>query len=336
MSGKAFGHYFYAAGISPKELKVGNIALDYRVPTQNRPYQHEEPGQDLPSNERFLTPVEYPRVDIKFGDRSKFSLGVGMEGVLWLGPHWKDETETHLTADLMTEAHVQSGREDYFVELITKNDKAHAWLQRNLSAAFTVGAIIKRLFFRPKLWLRTGVVTIGKGTYEVTHEGEKGLKLEASDPTNTVPVGLKLEGSKGPSSTRKMDIASKTVIAAQWTLLYYKESPHHGPARHAGTSTVALISTEYNDIVQSEQKDIQLYYVSDDEEGVSKDAQEEPQTAEANTGGAEKTLDIVLLTPMFPEAGSEELRKFEEVLELLEKDKEEPNVDDGSVASEIN
>jgi hypothetical protein len=40
--GQYLGHYFYSAGINPKELWVGNIVWDYRQPTRNFPYQHGE------------------------------------------------------------------------------------------------------------------------------------------------------------------------------------------------------------------------------------------------------------------------------------------------------
>lgn len=40
--GKYLGFYFYRAGVNPKELKVGNIVWDYREPTRNSPYQHDE------------------------------------------------------------------------------------------------------------------------------------------------------------------------------------------------------------------------------------------------------------------------------------------------------
>jgi hypothetical protein len=205
-----------------------------------------------------------------------------------------------------------------FERLILGNPKTREWLHKQLSAAFTAGATCQRLFRRPKLWLCTGLITLDGGTYEVTYEGGKGVKLSLQDPTNTVPVGVDVDVNTTPTSTRTMDVPGKTIIAAQWMLLYcrnvqqkdsldttyfVKLTATYAPDVVKGAdSTLAGVLTSSSDISGAETRKIELYYYSDDDDNDDEDQEE---------------ARLALFEPMFPDRDSEELEVFEKVLQKI-------------------
>ena len=230
-----------------------------------------------------------------------------------------------------------SGKEAEFERLVISDAQAQEWLQLQLSAAYTVGSISKRLFRRPKLWLCTGLIKSGKGTYEVDYSSAKCLNTTVSDPTNTVPASASVRYETTPGSNRKHDISGDTVIAAQWMLLYCtnkqrKEAPStpyivkltrkYAEDNVKGVDAVfGLVSTSSSEIDRAEARGIELFDVSDDGDD-DDDDDEDFNTQEAE--GREGQRKIGILEPMFPdkEAGRKELeeyQKFEEALQQLKQ-----------------
>jgi hypothetical protein len=220
-----------------------------------------------------------------------------------------------------------SGQQEEFGRLIISNPNARDWLHRHLSASFTAGAICQRFFRRPKLWLCTGLITLDKGKYEVTYEGGKGVKITLADPTNTIPVGVNVNVDTTPTSARTLGISQKTIVAAQWMLLYCRNVQRKDSlgtpyfvrltATYArdnvkgADSALALVSASSRDIARAEEREIELFYYSDDD-----DDDEDHEEPGAGVQG-ENESRVELFEPMFPEASSKEHQVFEEALKKI-------------------
>ena len=166
-------------------------------------------------------------------------------------------------------------------------------------------------------------MTIGKGSYEVTYEGGKGVDLTLSDPTGTIPVGAQFGVDRSPTSSRTFGINQSTIVAAQWMLLYCRNvNSAKDPtlanyvrltAKYANDNVKDVeapfvwISTNAKEIAEAELKGDDLFLGS---------ADEEPDFSDEEDEGADENK-IELSEPMFPEAGTEEYEKFVKTLEKL-------------------
>ena len=79
-----------------------------------------------------------------------------------------------------------------FLKTVLADEKTKAWLNVQLSTAFTVFRKFKRIFASPRLWLCTGIYRGTDGTGETKRHDETGATAKADPPTGAVPVGAHL------------------------------------------------------------------------------------------------------------------------------------------------
>ncbi|OAP60501.1 hypothetical protein AYL99_05503 [Fonsecaea erecta] len=216
-------YFCYTEGVDAQWLQLGSLAFDYANPRTREPYVH--------SSEKILqeTPLrasadQRPTCYLAYERGKSSNLGGGLKSLLEFDHSRAGRSYSLVVGKDGSKVELNSP-ENYFMEVILPDAKANRWLRSHLSVFSRWDALKRRMDFRPKIWMLTGIYLITDAFYYTVRSRESSnatkVDIQIPEPTGLaelldLKVNVHAQLSSNSVVTASGQILGKRVWAAQW------------------------------------------------------------------------------------------------------------------------
>ncbi|KAH7228622.1 hypothetical protein B0J15DRAFT_556236 [Fusarium solani] len=216
-------YFCYAEGINADCLRLGSLVFDYANPRTRIPHIHK-PSKNLLDDPPQAAADERPTCYMAFERGKSNSFGAGLKQLLEFD-HSRAGNSYCLVVGKNGSKIELNSPENYFSTVILKDQQADLWLRSRLSVFSRWDALRKRMSFRPKIWMLTGIFVIKDAFYYTTKSKEVSTTAKSEipipEPTGIaelldLKVGLHAQLGSSTMVTAGGQILGERVWAAQW------------------------------------------------------------------------------------------------------------------------